>query len=152
MTRSTIVLCVLALTIALICPGRSVRAQVIPKADTAAAIAQAQSAASAWLTLVDGGNYAASFDSAAAVFRHALTTDQWQAAVKQARAPFGPLSARHVIVAQYATTLPNAPPGEYVVLQYETAAAKGQHVIETVTPMREANGRWRVSGYYIKPK
>jgi hypothetical protein len=152
MIRSHALLRLLVLAAASLWPLMPARAQATSKADTAAAIAQAQSAAGAWLTLVDGGNYAASFDSAAAFFRQAVTPDQWQTAVKQARAPFGPLSARHVIAAVYAAALPNAPPGEYVVLQYETAGAKGQHVIETVTPMHEANGRWRVSGYYIKPK
>jgi hypothetical protein len=25
-------------------------------------------------------------------------------------------------------------------------------IVETVTPMRESDGRWRVSGYYIRPR
>ena len=54
--------------------------------------------------------------------------------------------------ATFATTLPNAPKGSYVVIQYETKAAGGMTVTETVTPMRDPDGKWRVSGYYIRPK
>ena len=51
----------------------------------------------------------------------------------------------------YQTELPNVPKGEYVVLQYKTAMAGGGAVIETITPMLNKDGKWRVSGYFIKP-
>jgi hypothetical protein len=62
-----------------------------------------------------------------------------------------PLGARTLLSASYQTKLPGAPPGEYVVLQYRTTAGGGRAVVETVTPMKEPSGRWRVSGYYIRP-
>jgi hypothetical protein len=37
-----------------------------------------------------------------------------------------------------------------VVIQYETIFEKKQSAIETVTPMLDKDGKWRVSGYYIK--
>jgi len=46
--------------------------------------------------------------------------------------------------------VPGAPDGEYVVLRFETSFENKAKAIETVTPMREKDGTWRVSGYYIK--
>jgi hypothetical protein len=37
-----------------------------------------------------------------------------------------------------------------VVIQYETVFEKKQAAIDTITPMLENDGKWRVSGYYIK--
>jgi hypothetical protein len=45
--------------------------------------------------------------------------------------------------------LPGAPDGEYVVIQFESSFEKKKSAVETVTPMLEKDGKWRVSGYYI---
>ncbi len=42
------------------------------------------------------------------------------------------------------------PDGEYVVVQLETSFANKKAAVETVTPMLEKDGRWRVSGYFIR--
>jgi Protein of unknown function (DUF4019) len=51
---------------------------------------------------------------------------------------------------EYTEKLPGAPDGKYVVIQYDTVFEKKASAIETVTPMAEADGKWRVSGYYIR--
>jgi Protein of unknown function (DUF4019) len=132
--------------------GRPLPCQAQTPAPDDSAIVAAQAAAGAWLALTDGGQYEASWDSAAAVFRAAVTQADWQVSLLQARAPFGPVRGRKLLGAAYRTSLPGAPPGEYVVLQYEAEVSGGRKVVETVTPMRESDGRWRVSGYYIRPK
>jgi hypothetical protein len=48
------------------------------------------------------------------------------------------------------TDLPGAPDGEYVVYQYKTSYKNKKKAIETITPMKEEDGVWKVSGYYIK--
>ncbi len=48
------------------------------------------------------------------------------------------------------TSLPGAPDGEYVVIQYNTEFENKKVAIETITPMLDDDGKWRVSGYYIK--
>ena len=118
----------------------------------AAAVTAGQAAAMSWLGLVDRGRYGESWDSAATVFRHALTRADWEAAVGSARRPFEPFGERQQVEASFHTKLPNAPPGNYVVLQYRTKTGGGRTVIETVTPMKESDGVWRVSGYYIRPE
>ncbi|KPJ71393.1 hypothetical protein AMJ52_08655, partial [candidate division TA06 bacterium DG_78] len=62
----------------------------------------------------------------------------------------GKLVSRTVKSAKYTTSLPGAPDGEYVVIQYEASFENKQSAIETVTPMKDTDGAWRVSGYYIK--
>jgi hypothetical protein len=62
----------------------------------------------------------------------------------------GDLTSRSVAAAQYATSLPGAPDGEYIVIQFSTRFTNKKSAIETVTPMKDPDGMWRVSGYYIK--
>ena len=116
------------------------------------ALARARVAADAWLALVDGTQYEASWDSAAALFRTAVSRSSWETALLKARAPFGPVRQRTLLTAAYRTELPGVPPGQYVVMQYEADVTGGRKVVETVTPMIERDGRWRVSGYYIRPQ
>ena len=107
-------------------------------------------AAKSWLALVDEGEYAKSWDTAATYFKGAVTEEKWEQAVKAVRAPLGQVLSRKVKSAQYATTLPGAPDGEYVVIQFDTSFENKKSAVETVTPMKDKDGTWRVSGYYIK--
>jgi Protein of unknown function (DUF4019) len=118
-------------------------------ADEKEDVAKAQRAATVWLALTDGGKYAESWDSAAALFKAAITKPDWERAVKAARSPLGALKSRTLKSATFARSLPGAPTGEYVVIQFDAQFDKAA-AIETITPMREKDGSWRVSGYYIK--
>ena len=106
--------------------------------------------ASAWLSLVDQGNYVESWNQASGFFKAAVTQEQWQQSLRAFRLPLGKVVARKLKSKQYTTTLPGAPDGEYVVIQYETTFENKQSATETVTPMLDKDGKWRVSGYYIK--
>ena len=110
----------------------------------------AQSAAEEWLLLIDGQNYAASWDTAAVMFRNAINQEKWRAAVQAARTPFGQMKSRTLQSATSATTLPGAPDGEYLVLRYTTSFENKAAALETVTAMREKDGTWHVAGYFVK--
>jgi len=110
----------------------------------------AVSAAEKWLALIDAGNYGDSWQEAAELFRNAVTAAQWKQSLQGARKPLGKLISRKVKTATYRTSLPGAPDGKYVVIQFDTSFEKKNSARETVTPMMEQNGKWRVSGYYIK--
>ena len=110
----------------------------------------AVAAAEAWLGIVDQGEYGESWREAAEYFRNAIGQDQWVQTIKAVRGPLGNIVSRMVKSSHYQTSLPGAPDGEYVVIQFETSFKKKQAAVETVTPMRESDGRWRVSGYFIK--
>ena len=107
-------------------------------------------ASKAWLKLVDEGKYSESWDKAAGYFKNAVPREQWKASLEAVKSPLGEVLSRNLKSKQYTKTLPGAPDGEYVVIQYETSFKNKQHAIETITPMLDKDGKWRVSGYYIK--
>lgn len=110
----------------------------------------AVAAGRAWLAGVDAGKYEQSWEQAGATFRQAVTREQWKQAVGGARGPMGELESRELASRQEATTLPGAPDGQYVVMQFRAAFAHKAAAVETVTTVLEADGKWRVVGYYIK--
>jgi len=122
-----------------------------PSPDThAAARAAAVESAQVWLALVDGGNFGQSWEDAAALFKSAVTQADWEKAVTTVRTPLGKLVTRKIKSQQYATSLPGAPDGEYVMIQFDTAFEHKAVAVETITPMLDKDGKWRVSGYFIK--
>lgn len=110
----------------------------------------ALAAADAWLALVDRGKHAESWDEAAPLFKNALTRDKWSETLNAVRTPLGKRLSRKPTSKQYTTSLPGAPDGQYVVIQYETSFENKKAAVETVTPMLAPDGRWRVSGYFIR--
>ena len=110
----------------------------------------ALTAAEEWLSMVDEGNHGQSWKGAAEYFRNAVSEEQWVQTLKAVRDPMGKLVAREVRSTSYETSLPGAPDGEYVVIQFITSFENKQAAVETVTPMLDKDGTWRVSGYYIK--
>lgn len=107
-------------------------------------------AAQKWLALTDRQQYADSWNEAAAAFRNAVKPGQWEHAMKTVRAPLGQMISRRVKTTTYKSSLPGAPDGEYVVIQFDTSFQNKKKAVETVTPMLDKDGLWRVSGYYIK--
>jgi hypothetical protein len=103
-----------------------------------------------WLTIVDKGKYAESWNESSEYFKQALKQDQWEQALRAVRRPLGKLISRKVKDATYTNSLSGAPDGQYVVIQFNTSFENKKSGIETVTPMIDKDGKWRVSGYYIK--
>lgn len=118
--------------------------------DRNVAVQQAIKAADAWVKLIDDAKYAESWQQAAAFFKEHLTADQWAKMAAAARKPVGRMVSRKFKMAQYATHLLGAPEGQYVVIMYDTEFANRKNAVETVTPMLDKDGQWRVSGYYIR--
>ena len=107
-------------------------------------------AAERWLLLVDREEYEESWDETASYFQGVISREQWQKSMQSVRKPLGNKLSRVVKSKMYNTSLPGAPDGEYVVIQFQTSFQHKQSAIETVTPMMDRDGKWRVSGYYIK--
>jgi hypothetical protein len=140
--------------------ARQARAQTSPASPMAqaaqattsdSAVASAQRAADAWLRQLDGAQYGLSWDNAASAFQHAMTRAQWITTIQKVQGQVGPLGARSLQHGQYTTTVPNAPAGEYVVLQYRTESAVASFVTETVVMVRDGARGWRVLGYTVRP-
>jgi uncharacterized protein DUF4019 len=110
----------------------------------------AQQSAESWLALADAGKYAESWDESSELFRNAVTKEQWQKTLNATLSPLGKMQSRKLKSATYTKTLPGAPDGEYVVIQYDSSFVNKKSAVETVTPMLDKDGKWRVSGYFIR--
>ncbi|MFH1090265.1 MAG: DUF4019 domain-containing protein [Pseudomonadota bacterium] len=132
---------VVALILAVGCGGSQLEKQAVDKATTAAL---------EWLNLIDAAKYEESWDKAASLFKIAVTKKQWVGTLTAVRKPMGESVSRTPAQAEYLTSLPGAPDGEYVVLQFKSAFRNKQQAVETVAAMLDKDGRWKVSGYYIK--
>ena len=131
------------LLVAFLCLACGVRAFSQEKPEQAA-----QKAALQWLALVDSGNYGASWQDAAGLFKHGVPEKKWEAMITSVRQQTGKLKSRKLKNATYTESLPGAPPGKYVVIHYESSFDSGSY-IETVTPLKEKDGDWKVSGYFV---
>jgi len=145
--QSILVLCIFSF----VSPGLLMlgRARQQPAA-TGQEISDAEAAAESWLSLVDSGKYGESWDEAAAFFRAKVTKPQWEEMLGTVRTPLGKANSRKLASAQKATNLPNAPKGDYVIIQYSTSFLNLPSAIEAVVPMLDKDGKWRVSGYFVK--
>jgi len=110
----------------------------------------AVSSAEKRLGMVDEGKYVESWKESAGLFRNAVKREQWEQSLQAVRKPLGKLLSRKLKSKTYKTSLPGAPDGEYVVIEYATSFENKKSAMETVTPMMDKDGKWRVSGYYIK--
>lgn len=140
---SIIVSCLLAGALLFLASGGSRAAPTDPRDP-------AIEAAERWLARVDARQYGESWEQAASYFKKNVGKDQWAAMAAGVRDPLGKVRSRVLRSVQRRTSLPGAPDGEYVVMEFDTSFEKKKAAVETITPMREDDGSWRVSGYYIK--
>jgi len=106
--------------------------------------------ADAWLKLVDEKKYGESYEQAAIIFKTVVTRESWEQTLNGILPSFGKIISRELISATYKTSLPGAPDGEYFVITFMTSFENKEDSLETVAPMKDYDGVWRVSGYYIK--
>ena len=66
------------------------------------------------------------------------------------RQPLGKVKSRKLMSKKYTKNLPGAPDGDYMVIQYRSSFENKKSAMETITPMLDKDGKWKVSGYYIK--
>lgn len=111
-----------------------------------AAVASAEK----WLALVDSGQYAESWKAAATYFRNNVTEQKWNEAMQGIRKPLGELVSRKLKAAAYKSSLPGAPDGEYVVMQFDSSFSNKKAAVETVTDVLDNDGKWRAAGYFIR--
>jgi hypothetical protein len=136
---------VLFLTLAVIVGLAGCSSEGNPEAEAAGV-----AAAEAWLALVDAQEYAESWEEAAEFFKGAVEKEEWIRTMESGRKPFGRNISRELESKRYRTTLPGAPDGEYVVIQFKASFENKKSAVETITPMLDEDGQWRVSGYFMK--
>jgi len=107
-------------------------------------------AAENYLILIDTAQYGKSWDVSSTFFKSQVPKQTWIKQISAIRPQLGKVMKRQIGNANYMTELPGAPDGEYVVIQYKSSFGKKNNAVETVTPMLDKDGQWRVSGYYIR--
>ncbi|MEM7218578.1 MAG: DUF4019 domain-containing protein [Pseudomonadota bacterium] len=115
----------------------------------------ATAAAQQWLALMDAQRYDDSYESAAGNLREQMGPNDWRRLNRSVRAPLGAVSARRLAKVTGTTTVPNTPPGSYVVVEFETEfdggeAATDQSARREVLVMTEENNAWRVRAYFVR--
>jgi hypothetical protein len=107
-------------------------------------------AANAWLKLVDDGKYVQSWQDASSYFRSQVTQADWVGTIASLRQALGGLAARELASTQTATSLPGAPDGNYVVIQYRSSFTNKRSATETVIMVLDKDGQYRLAGYFIR--
>ena len=108
-------------------------------------------AAQDWVALVDSGRYGESWDNASALFQQKISRGRWEGTMGGGRSAYGSVVSRQLKSATPDNNIPAVPGGKFVVIQFRTKFANSPTLLETITPMQEPNGQWRVAGYFVKP-
>ncbi len=110
----------------------------------------AEHVARAWLALADAGRIAESYAVASALFRRTLTVTSWSLEYSAVRACLGAVRRRVLAGARVTRRMVGAPEAEYRVFRFRTTfEGAARELDERVATMREADGQWRVVGYYV---
>ncbi len=113
-------------------------------------IKAATAGAERWAAQLDQNQYETTWASSAQIFKSAVPQAQWSQVISGVRVPLGKVLERRLQTAELKTSLPGAPDGRYVVIQFQTRFENKKEAIETIVPMLEKDGQWRVSGYFIR--
>ena len=111
--------------------------------------AAATVAASGWLVLLDRRDWGRAWETSAAMFRSTVPLAAWMDGIPKAR-DLGTFIEREPDEAVFKTTMDGRPNGEYVTVFYTSRFSNKDEVVEIVTTVREADGKWRVIGYQTR--
>lgn len=119
-------------------------------AETTSDADAARLVAESWIAIVDDAEYERSWEALSEKLRQQVSREAWATDMRNLRDPLGALQQRSLIGTRYVRDLPEAPPGEYIVVQYSSRYEHFSAVLETIVPRREDDGVWRVAGYFIR--
>jgi hypothetical protein len=128
-------------------PAPAAPATPVARSENAEREKAGQIAAHAWLLLLDRKDWGTAWDASSQMFRQSVPLPAWMDGVPKLREPLGAFVERQPVEAVYKTTLTGHPDGEYVTVLFASRFANKPEVQETVTAVREPDGRWRVTGY-----
>lgn len=104
-----------------------------------------------FIRLLDAKQYAESWDIASGYFKQSVSRNDWATQARQARASLGSVVVRSMKNSEVQKNPPGAPPGDYLLLTFETKFADSEPArTETLPLIKGADGRWRAVGYFIR--
>ncbi len=92
------------------------------------------------------GDWGSAWENSSAVFRGSVPLATWMDGIPKVREAMGTFVERTPANSAYKTTLEGRPAGEYVTVIFASKFDK-KELQEVVTTVREADGKWRVTGY-----
>ncbi len=111
---------------------------------------EAREAAEEWLALFDDGDIEATWEEASSYFQQQVDQEDWVRQAEAGKQQTGELDGRTFADINFADELPQAPEGEYMILNYNTQYAQVD-VVETVI-LRLEDDVWRVIGFFAQPQ
>ncbi len=105
--------------------------------------------ADSWIKLIDSGNYKKTWKVGSDFFKKSVKEDKWIRMLEAARNPLGKIVKRTLKSKKPFNPFPGGPKGEFIIIEYKSNFEKKKNIIETITPMKDKDGKWKISGYYI---
>ena len=106
-----------------------------------------QSAAEAFLLLVDQGNYQQSWSDASTWLRDKVDANQWAEHAGGYRQPLGNVEDRKLNSVEFHDSLEDMPAGKYAFVIFDSSLADNGSTSEMVGLMLDDDSTWRVIGY-----
>ncbi len=104
-----------------------------------------------FLRLLDMRKYAESWDASSDLLKQSVSRGEWTTQIVKARDTLGDVASRTLKDAKPETNPQGAPPGEYLLLTYQTVfASQGAPRTETLPLVKGRDGRWRAVGYFVR--
>ena len=103
-----------------------------------------------WLALLDADKAGAAWDVASKQLQSGVKRAKFITDVRQVRKPLGKLSSRTAVKFARAHDLPNAPSGDYAIIEYDAQYANGKHLSEQLVWAIAEGDIWRVAGYFYR--
>ena len=101
------------------------------------------------LEMLDARDYAAVRAAASPFFREQVGEREWETEAKAVRDPLGAHKSRAVGTTTYVTDPWGAPPGEYVIVSYDSHWERAS-IWENFSMQRQPNGAWALAGYHAQ--
>lgn len=117
---------------------------------------QAKETALTWLALIDEGKYAEALDQADPHLRESIERQAWVDGLTQVRKPLGQADSRRLLRLFATTLLPEAPEGDYVVVNFRTRYALREDPMNEIIVLSAQedtpydNPTWKVIGFYLE--
>ena len=119
-----------------------------PVVDTRSDETAARQSVDAWLALLDAGNYAEAYEATGSFFRESVTAEEFRDTVEGRLALLGAFESRTLSSTRRLTAVPDAPPGDYFVFEFDGVYELRPNARERVTAVSESD-EWPVVGIYL---
>ena len=108
----------------------------------------ARQSVDAWLLLLDAGSFSEAYDATGSIFRDEVTPEEFRTAMEERQGILGAVESRTLSSTQRLSTVPDAPPGDYFIFEFDGVYELRPNARERVTAVSESDG-WPVVGIYL---